>query len=774
MRRMGLILLLSISFLYGIDLINETFTNPGFPTGWQVIPSVTNWEKVETNIAGGAAPGELKFNYYPAQTGTFRMVSQSFDTRKAHNMTLCFQHRYFNFSAIGADTIGVQWSNDLVNWQTIWAVAPTAHIGPALVSGINISYTMGMSANSYIAFFYKGNTNNTDGWFIDDVVLSHSNFLGSGTWEGNSTYYISGHLIVPNGHTFTIPENTMIRFSSGYFLLVDGRLLINGTATHPVTLTSLNPSQYWRGVKLQSINPANDSTLINHTIIEFSNEVGLYAFDTNKIRISNSIFRYNQGASENAGLFAHYSNIIVENCQFYYNRASSYASGAEFFYCTAPIVRYNKFFDNVSTDSSFGALLLNHSNIDGVYGNLIVNNDRTNSIDYGGVFIYNCTGTFKLNLIANNTYAGIVISYGNVLIENCTVVNNVIAGVLLNNSGYLDVINTIIWGNQYSIYNVSPSSHLTVAYSCIMYGIGEYGIGGNGILPSLYTNNISSNPLFINPTVASGTSYNALLADFRLQDYSPCIDAGDPSSPLNLDDTIEDIGKYSRYLRPVITKSADVPYDQGRQLDMVWNRNDIDETYYFQAFYSVWRDGTDRADNVTFISDPSQITYGMQTGENQICWRDGDRTWYYLLQVPAAQEPTYGVIVPTLRDSSATGTHAADYKVKYHYSNGCFESAPVSGYSVDNIPPYAPARVEISHLSGNNFNLTWDEVTEGGWEGNSYPEINQITYKIYSGDTPDFEISPASYILSTTDPYSVLINQNDVKRFYRIIASDSE
>ncbi|RJP78879.1 MAG: hypothetical protein C4524_06035, partial [Candidatus Zixiibacteriota bacterium] len=47
------------------------------------------------------------------------------------------------------------------------------------------------------------------------------------------------------------------------------------------------------------------------------------------------------------------------------------------------------------------------------------------------------------------------------------------------------------------------------------------------------TGNLSSNPLFVN---AAG--------DFHLQPASPCIDAGDPASPLDPDGTRTDMGAF--------------------------------------------------------------------------------------------------------------------------------------------------------------------------------------------------------------------------------------
>ncbi|MCK4654592.1 MAG: hypothetical protein KAU01_09100, partial [Candidatus Cloacimonetes bacterium] len=48
------------------------------------------------------------------------------------------------------------------------------------------------------------------------------------------------------------------------------------------------------------------------------------------------------------------------------------------------------------------------------------------------------------------------------------------------------------------------------------------------------TGNINSDPMFVNP--GSG--------DYHLQSTSPCIDAGDPASPLDPDSTVADMGAY--------------------------------------------------------------------------------------------------------------------------------------------------------------------------------------------------------------------------------------
>ncbi|MFO7896105.1 MAG: T9SS type A sorting domain-containing protein [Candidatus Cloacimonadales bacterium] len=92
---------------------------------------------------------------------------------------------------------------------------------------------------------------------------------------------------------------------------------------------------------------------------------------------------------------------------------------------------------------------------------------------------------------------------------------------------FLDINNCILTGS----YNHIPlSSHTTVSYSNI-----QGGYNGTG------TNNINLDPQFEDP--GNSTDYPETFG-YGLTWGSPCIDAGDPNSPLDPDDTIADMGCY--------------------------------------------------------------------------------------------------------------------------------------------------------------------------------------------------------------------------------------
>jgi hypothetical protein len=100
--------------------------------------------------------------------------------------------------------------------------------------------------------------------------------------------------------------------------------------------------------------------------------------------------------------------------------------------------------------------------------------------------------------------------------------------------------------------------------------LGTVNIQGNGIAAANYANNQETHAQFVNPTVW-GIAGDPLGADWRPAYNSCAIDNGDPASPLDPDGSRADIGMHYRKLKPLLTKAADVPADQGHQIDLVWH-----------------------------------------------------------------------------------------------------------------------------------------------------------------------------------------------------------
>jgi hypothetical protein len=399
----------------------------------------------------------------------------------------------------------------------------------------------------------------------------------------------------------------------------------------------------------------------------------------------------------------------------------------------------------------------------------------------GAIYLYNCSGALLRHTVANNSGYGIYvynsISSAWLEIDHCNLVNNWSYG--LYSSAYVRLKNSIIWGNQPStIHEINNTSSnfekLQVMFCCVRNGI--YSI--LGINNQNYQNCITANPLFVSPTEGAGTGYDAYVANWRLQDLSPCIDAGDYLSGVcDADLSLPDIGMYARKLKPTLYSASDVSPDQGHQIDLRWYPNEKDSTWDPAAWYHVFRSSEGRAqdlEDAVIVRDPREISPELIASSSKICWIQNDRILTFLGQVKAMNRSAYSLIVPTLQDSSATGTHGEVFVVTYFDNVYFWDSIGLLGYSVDNIPPMMPTGVALSQTSGNNLLLEWNEVTEGVLDGNSYPEQNLITYLIYASDQPDFTPGPENFVTQTRSLSAVISELGSSKRFFRIVASDSQ
>jgi hypothetical protein len=284
------------------------------------------------------------------------------------------------------------------------------------------------------------------------------------------------------------------------------------------------------------------------------------------------------------------------------------------------------------------------------------------------------------------------------------------------------------------------------------------------------TGNINADPLFMD----SGNNNYSLLYN------SPCIDAGDSSSPLDPDSSRVDMGAY--YFdkspgSPAITAITDVSDDQGRNVHVIWNRSPYDAPGSLAPIesYSVWRYDDIFGDRGIFeiYEDPREIfEKASKDNDKNYYWQRDDEVLTFITQLPAMGLSQYSVISPTLKDSSVVSINYSAFKVFAHTDITLmyFPSLPDSGYSVDNIAPNE-TRVYIAQ-NGTNIGLSWDEVEYGTFLGNSYPEVNGIWYRIYAGDSPDFVCNEAHLVDTVTDLNYNYPLTGEEKKFFKIVVSD--
>ncbi len=237
---------------------------------------------------------------------------------------------------------------------------------------------------------------------------------------------------------------------------------------------------------------------------------------------------------------------------------------------------------------------------------------------------------------------------------------------------------------------------------------------------------------------------------------------------------------------PIITSIDDVPFDQGHQVQIVWDKCAYDDFYTLDTYYSVWRldenfdtkrvtgkngvQQNEQAVENTF-AEPWKVVEQFSVNPDEVYYWQRDRdVWTFVDTIPALLYEEYALIAPTLLDSNVVDINYSNFKVVYHDLYEYYESNPDSGYSVDNI---APDETEVFITkNGSNMNLIWEEIEFGTFQGNSYPEVNGIWYKIYAGDSDDFVCDPAHLIDTVTDlNYDYPIGGEE-KKFFKIVVND--
>ena len=208
-----------------------------------------------------------------------------------------------------------------------------------------------------------------------------------------------------------------------------------------------------------------------------------------------------------------------------------------------------------------GIFCRDHSNP--TFKNVMIIN---NSAEYfgGGIYCHNNSNPSFTNVtIINNSVIGSIGSGGGICcndnsnpsLMNVTIANNSAigpggssekgGGICCRGGSNPSIVNCILWNDiPQEIYFLAYSYPNTVTISHSDLQDGEAGIvtNNNGTVNWL-DGNIDADPLFAD---SANGDFHLTWANFPIQDstMSPCIDTGDPSSPLDPDGTIADMGAY--------------------------------------------------------------------------------------------------------------------------------------------------------------------------------------------------------------------------------------
>jgi len=206
--------------------------------------------------------------------------------------------------------------------------------------------------------------------------------------------------------------------------------------------------------------------------------------------------------------------------------------------------------------------------------------------------------------------------------------------------------------------------------------------------------------------------------------------------------------------RPAITRVSDVLADQGGRVAVEWTASTQDaEPDRRVVNYSIWRDVP-----AALVSERARLAKRPLRAEPL-----GATTlyWEYVSSVPARARPGYSAVVATTTDSMPGSNPLTSFMVSAETSNGTeyWDSAPASGYSIDNLAPAAPAPFTGQYGGG---------TTALHWNRNLEPDL--AGYRLYRGTSMTFPVDPSTFVAGLPD--TGYIDAAGLPYFYKLTAID--
>jgi len=413
----------------------------------------------------------------------------------------------------------------------------------------------GVSESSNVSMSFSNNSDLTALFQLsNDIILPDT--LYEDVNLTNQSYVVSNDLVINNGVTLTISEGAFIKMPPEGNIIVNGRLLINGTDYNPVTIINNNTltiDYRWGAI---CFNNASDTSKINNLHLSGAS------------RGVDPTYQYGAISGKDANLTI--KNTLIEDVLFpvYINGGSIDLRDSEI-YCefTCDFVNVKNGNANIDGNTFFGSNAIDTDaiDLDGVTNGLIKGNKIYNFIGFNsdGIDIGEMSSNILIedNLIYNSGDKGVSVGQGSTVVLKANLIVGSKVGVAVKDNSTADVINNTFFRNDTSISAFEKNSGLgggvihvnnTLLYQRLGNPIYKDELSEIYVKYSLSNTDIISGQgnILDDPQFSDIENYN-----LELMPNSPCIDAGDPSLPLDVDGTISDIGGYYTY------NALDYPFD---------------------------------------------------------------------------------------------------------------------------------------------------------------------------------------------------------------------
>ncbi len=541
---------------------------------------------------------------------------------------------------------------------------------------------------------------NADGNFIAETwtdVQGTNAYHVLTAFDTNATAVLDGFVITAGGQwdgshdrgggVYSLQSSPMLanlRFSGNLAKNGAGLFSENGSPVLSYVTFSGNRAFYGGGMTSSLGAPTLASITFDGNQAVVGGGLALYSSSPTLTGVT---FSDNTGGS-GGGMYNDQSNPTLVGVTFSANTGGTEGSGAGMYnVASAPTLINVAFLGNTVSEFREGGGMLN------VQSNPQLMNVtfRGNTAGWGGGMHNSSSAPTLANVsftgnAAGSRGGGMFNAQSNPTLTNVTVSGNAAyqGGGIYNNSSNPLLQNTIVWGNQsdsgnpglFNFLESTPTLRYSLVQGCHPGGLWDDTCGDNGghNLPD-------ADPLFVAPEPASSAPTTA--GDYRLQDASPAINAGDNAADLDgagpLTATIrsitQDLGANPRFVRVIVDLGA----------------------HENQAFPCP-------AGGILYVD---QAAAGQQTGAS---WSDALVTLQDALQVTEACEiwAAAGVYYPDEGGSHALGDRSSAFRLKTDVAlYGGFDGEETTRDERD------PA-VNITVLSGDlngddNANVRWDE-----------------------------------------------------------------